>query len=94
MSLNEDARRSAQIGCGVPQYKAVIARLNKELATEFSRGMCIAAAQVKRSHDEPGIAYELLKSAGITTRKACRDLGLEEYDLTPLYSVLKSERKR
>lgn len=62
--------------------------------SEFTMGYLIAAAQVQRGFDQPTIAYDLMCAVGVTTRKQCRDAGLEEYDLKPLYAVLKLEGKR
>lgn len=59
----------------------------------FIDGWALAASQVMRVFDQPTIAYELMRAAGITTRADIRKLKLEKFDTGPLYKVLKSEGK-
>ncbi len=61
---------------------------------EFEKGWLMAASHVMRVFDQPGIAWDLMAHVGVSSRKQCRDAGLEEFDLKPLYAVLKLEGKR
>lgn len=57
----------------------------------FTQGYAVAAAHVKRSFDEPGIAYDLLATAGITTLADVRALKLMPFDNKQLRIIIKSE---
>ncbi len=84
MSLNDDTRKSVLAS-------PLVAAVRKE---EFERGWLMAASHVMRAFDEPSIVYDLMAHIGVSSRKKCRDMGLEEFDLKPLYEVLKLEGKR
>ena len=62
-----------------------------EVDAALTAGYCMAAAQVKREYDQPGIAASLLKSVGVTSLNALRSVTLEEFDAEILRCVIRSE---
>lgn len=70
-------------------------KLSMEQAGRLATAQCfgMAAAQVMREYDQPGIAYSLMRGSGITTRTEIRKLKLQRFDTEMLYKVLKSEGK-
>lgn len=65
-------------------------RKNHE-ADEFTHGYLTAASQVMRAFDNPTIAVELMKTAGVTSRRELRAARLDKFDLDPLLEVCKQE---
>lgn len=65
---------------------AMSARLKTAELSQFSHGVLYAAAEVQRLHDEPQVAADLLKSAGLA-QVDCSSL--DEYDKEPLREVNK-----
>lgn len=61
-------------------------RLKTAELDQFSHGVLYAAAEVQRLHDEPQVAADLLKSAGLAQVDCC---SLDEYDKESLREVNK-----
>lgn len=68
-----------------------IKRSEKAELAALTQGWAMAASQVMRLFDEPGIAYDLMSTAGIRTRADVRKLKLEKFDTDPLHAVLKQQ---
>jgi hypothetical protein len=70
---------------------------NKWHLRGFASGICVAAATVAGTFDEPVVAEEILGSAGLTTRAKCKRLGVDDYDLDqlkPIFATLRRKAKR
>ena len=52
--------------------------------TDFEKGVLYASAQVQRLHDEPQVAADVLKQAGLA-QSDCSEL--DDYDKEPLRVV-------
>lgn len=59
----------------------------------FNTGMVVAAAICVSAHGEEVVAEEILRCAGLTTRKAAKAAGADDYDLKilrPVFAQMKS----
>lgn len=65
-----------------------------EETRQFQLGYALAAAQVQRSFDQPGIAAELLHVVGLTTVRSLKAIGVEDFDMEPLRKVIRGEFSR
>ncbi len=58
------------------------------------RGMVIAAGIIVSAFDCPVEAEEILRAAGITTQRAARKIGVDDYDIGLLKNVFRSMNQR
>lgn len=63
-------------------------------ADDFTYGYLVAAAEVMRLFDQPGIAFELMRTAGVSTKAGLRKAKLPEFDHKPLAKVLYQQGAR
>ena len=58
------------------------------------RGMVIAAGIIMSAFDCPVEAEEILRAAGITTQRAARKIGVDDYDIGLLTEVFRHMNRR
>lgn len=63
-----------------------------ELNKAVGRGMVIAAAMIAKSDDV--LASEILHAAGLTTARAMRSCGCDDYDIGQLEAVIQNIAQR
>lgn len=59
----------------------------------FQQGLISAAVIAAKTHDQPGIATEILIAGGIRTMKKLKECGADDFDLAALSECVTADAK-